>query len=527
MARTTTTKRSRRKISSKTAPRRRAAAANTEAAPGVANRKTGVAARRPARRRNVAPKAAPGAPKPRGGAAALARAVAPGSVGRDSDLDSLHPAVRERIARVLERLHAEGLPFRVFEAYRTPDRQQYLYEQGRTRPGSIVTRAKAWESLHQYGLAADLVLFENNRWSWDDKGPKARWWARLKEIGREEGLEPLSWEAPHLQFPGKSAGALRSGGYPPGGDGPWADNLARMIYAWRGTPAAPPLPDLVPARPPLAPEVPLAADAALALPAPGAQGWHRVHGGREWRYDENGVYLRDHAGGREPLRTDGEPVTMRAIWSAFADAIVKASARHGVAPELIMTMIATEAAAYRKYGFTGPLTFRWEPNARVNDVDPPRLGDYSAGPMQVLGGTARWVIRQQRLAYDPVAVAPPFERQPPPPEEHPLYEAQTAVDIGAAVIAQRWPKSGDDPILVAACYNAGGVYASAANAWHVRCYGNHLDRAGPWYGDACAVLQALGVRAAPRQRSASASAPPRNAARERRSVAGRRRAKRR
>jgi hypothetical protein len=67
------------------------------------------------------------------------------------------------------------------------------------------------------------------------------------------------------------------------------------------------------------------------------------------------------------------------------------------------------------------------------------------------------------------------------------------------VIKQRWAQSGDDPILVAASYNAGGVYSSDDNPWRIRCYGNHLDRGAQWYGDACFVLKEAG--AVPRTRS--------------------------
>jgi peptidoglycan L-alanyl-D-glutamate endopeptidase CwlK len=59
-------------------------------------------------------------------------------------------------------------------------------------------------------------------------------------------------------------------------------------------------------------------------------------------------------------------------------------------------------------------------------------------------------------------------------------------------IASRWKLTGDDPILIAAAYNSGGLRkAPTKNRWHLSSHGNHLDRAARWFGDACAVIAAL------------------------------------
>ena len=77
---------------------------------------------------------------------------------RSEDLTFLHPAIRDHVKQVIRELNDEGHPFQVFEAYRTPQRQAFLYAQGRTQPGDIVTKAQPWTSYHQYGLAVDIVL---------------------------------------------------------------------------------------------------------------------------------------------------------------------------------------------------------------------------------------------------------------------------------------------------------------------------------------------------------------------------------
>lgn len=170
---------------------------------------------------------------------------------RDTDLMHLHPVFRERVSEVLNKLENEEIPFRLFEGCRSPDRQHYLFSQGRTRPGDKVTNADAWQSLHQYGVAGDFVLFINGNWSWNDKGPAAAWWKRLHEIGKHCGLEPLSFEKPHMQLAGLRLNDLRRGLYPSGGDSSWAEHLEAMIIPWRGLIAAPPIPPEAGLRPAL------------------------------------------------------------------------------------------------------------------------------------------------------------------------------------------------------------------------------------------------------------------------------------
>lgn len=150
---------------------------------------------------------------------------------RNSDPACLHPVFRQKAAELLEILAGEQIPFRLFEGYRSPERQQYLYAQGRTRPGKIVTKAGPWTSYHQYGMAGDFVLFENGRWSWDASGPKARKWQRLQEVGKQLGLEPLSFEAPHLQLAGLRIGDLAAGRYPAGGDEAWRATLEAALLS--------------------------------------------------------------------------------------------------------------------------------------------------------------------------------------------------------------------------------------------------------------------------------------------------------
>lgn len=169
-------------------------------------------------------------------------------VNRDAAL--LHPVFRQALQKVLARLAAEQIPFRLYEGFRYPERQAALYAQGRTAPGKIVTRALPWRSYHQFGLGADLVLHENGVWSWDTSGHRAAWWNRMQSLGRAEGLEALSFEKPHLQLSGVSINDVVEGVYPAGGDDDWAEHLAAVIAGWKGDSPAP-KPPATADRPPL------------------------------------------------------------------------------------------------------------------------------------------------------------------------------------------------------------------------------------------------------------------------------------
>jgi len=77
-------------------------------------------------------------------------------------IKALHPKVREEVLNeynyINEKLLGKGVRLRLAYTYRSPEEQTALYNQGRTTKGAKVTNAKAWQSIHQYSLAFDIVL---------------------------------------------------------------------------------------------------------------------------------------------------------------------------------------------------------------------------------------------------------------------------------------------------------------------------------------------------------------------------------
>ncbi len=82
-------------------------------------------------------------------------------------IKSLHPKVRADFENfITEAENALGITIRVTQGMRTFAEQQKIYDQGRTEPGKIVTKAKPGSSYHQYGLAVDLVEIVNGGLDW-------------------------------------------------------------------------------------------------------------------------------------------------------------------------------------------------------------------------------------------------------------------------------------------------------------------------------------------------------------------------
>jgi len=130
----------------------------------------------------------------------------------------LHPKVRDEVKALIEKAEA-GFPvnmaIRIVQGLRTIEEQDALYEQGRTKPGAIVTKAKGGSSFHNYGLAIDFAILTDtdgngsyNDLSWDikrdnDKDGVADWLEVVKifeDAGWEWGGKWATLkDYPHLQ----------------------------------------------------------------------------------------------------------------------------------------------------------------------------------------------------------------------------------------------------------------------------------------------------------------------------------------
>ena len=140
-------------------------------------------------------------------------------------LDDLDPRVADMCRKHQAACTAAGIPFRVTFTYRSMATQDALYAQGRTKPGKIVTNARAGFSYHNFHLAYDatpecLLALPN----WGDtpahQHETDRVWALYGELGKQQGLR---WggdfhsikDRPHMEASfGLGLAALRAGQKP-------------------------------------------------------------------------------------------------------------------------------------------------------------------------------------------------------------------------------------------------------------------------------------------------------------------------
>ena len=101
----------------------------------------------------------------------------------------LHPKVRAEVTKIVNECNAAltgRAQVRIAQGLRTDKEQAALYAIGRTVKGSKVTNAKAGQSIHNYGLAVDIVLIIDGKTaSWDtakdwDNDKVADWYECVK-----------------------------------------------------------------------------------------------------------------------------------------------------------------------------------------------------------------------------------------------------------------------------------------------------------------------------------------------------------
>ena len=135
-------------------------------------------------------------------------------------MKGVHPIVKEKFLQVVTKAFNDlGYKLVLGEGYRSIARQNELYAQGRTKPGTIVTNARGGSSYHNFGLAVDFAILDpKNEGKLDNTDSKYR---QVGKIGKSLGFEwggdwKTIYDAPHFQLDfGLTLDELNAGAKPP------------------------------------------------------------------------------------------------------------------------------------------------------------------------------------------------------------------------------------------------------------------------------------------------------------------------
>ena len=112
-------------------------------------------------------------------------------MSREFSLELLAPVARVAFLGLDAVLRRET-PFLPFETYRDPEQQELMFRRG-------TSKAHAFESAHQFGLAVDFVPFIDGNWRWD-VDPAT--WDLLDHHADAMGLQhPIAWDRAHICHP--------------------------------------------------------------------------------------------------------------------------------------------------------------------------------------------------------------------------------------------------------------------------------------------------------------------------------------
>lgn len=122
----------------------------------------------------------------------------------------MHPKLRGALLNEYLEINTKlpkGVRLRFTQTLRTIDEQNDIYAQGRTKPGKIVSNAKGGQSIHNYGLAFDIVILYDKDGngtletaSWDED----KYWMQVVNCFKSKGW---SWggdfksiyDSPHFE----------------------------------------------------------------------------------------------------------------------------------------------------------------------------------------------------------------------------------------------------------------------------------------------------------------------------------------
>lgn len=119
-------------------------------------------------------------------------------------LEDLEQVTQDLARKFVQQCTDAGIDVLIYCTWRSPEEQNELYAQGRTKPGKRVTNAKGGQSWHNWRRAFDFVPLVGGKPAWNN----AAMYKTCGLIGESLGLEWAGrWtgslkETAHMQYRG-------------------------------------------------------------------------------------------------------------------------------------------------------------------------------------------------------------------------------------------------------------------------------------------------------------------------------------
>lgn len=135
------------------------------------------------------------------------------------NLSKVNPQLASRVKAMAADLAKKGIKVAVTDGFRTKAQQKALYAQGRQPLSTVnamrkaagmgpitakenrstVTKSKSGKSLHNFGLAVDVVPVEKGRPTWKPSNPST--WNTIAAAAKKYGLtRGPAWDKPHYEL---------------------------------------------------------------------------------------------------------------------------------------------------------------------------------------------------------------------------------------------------------------------------------------------------------------------------------------
>lgn len=150
----------------------------------------------------------------------------------EKELVGVHPTVADKARELIKKMYDEGIGIAIVQGFRSFEEQNALYAKGRTIKGvAKVTNAKGGQSIHNYGLAVDFCIFDDNKQpQWEVNKEWMHVVESAEKMGFESGARWKFFDAPHLQMTfGLTLKQLQAGKRPAGSATPTPSKKSNLL----------------------------------------------------------------------------------------------------------------------------------------------------------------------------------------------------------------------------------------------------------------------------------------------------------